>query len=82
MKILKNMEIIFTVAAGLACAASYVSFMERPPAGPSVASTAMPVVVVTGKRLTPQEKAAGAVTASGPARSERDAMLGQPNRRL
>ncbi|WP_317205584.1 hypothetical protein [Janthinobacterium sp.] len=54
MKVLKNMEIIFTVALALA-AASYVSF-TRAPAQPGVSGAAIPVVVISAKRMTPQEK--------------------------
>ncbi len=76
MKILKNMEIIFTVTASLACAVSYVSFLETAPV--SAVGAAMPVVVVTAKRLTPQEKA----LASAQARVARDAAPGERDRTL
>ncbi|MGK5069318.1 hypothetical protein D3C81_639690 [compost metagenome] len=70
-KALKNMEAIFTVAVAIACAASYASFMQ-----PSAARTAevaqagaIPVVVVSAKRLTAQEKHLSLL-------EERQAMLG------
>lgn len=55
MKVLKNMEIIFTVALALAAAASYVSF-TRVPAQPGVSGAAIPVVVISAKRMTAEEK--------------------------
>ncbi|WP_215408464.1 hypothetical protein [Janthinobacterium sp. JC611] len=71
---LKNMEAIFTVAVAIACGASYVSFMQ-----PSAAKTAeaaeaaqanaIPVVVVSAKRLTEQEKKISLI-------EERQALLG------
>ena len=68
---LKNMEAIFTVAVAIACGASYVSFMQ-----PSAARTAavaqastIPVVVVSAKRLTEQEKKISLI-------EERQALLG------
>lgn len=70
MKTLKNMEAIFTVAVAIACGASYISFMQ-----PSAASTAdvaqagaIPVVVVSAKRMTAQEKKLSLI-------EERQAML-------
>ncbi|WP_308921790.1 hypothetical protein [Janthinobacterium sp. J1-1] len=58
MKTLKNLEAIFTVAVAIACSASYVSFLQAPAAKADAAqsTTAMQVVTVTAKRLTPQEK--------------------------
>jgi hypothetical protein len=58
MKTLKNFEAIFTVAVAIACSASYVSFLQAPAekAGAAQSASAMPVVTVTAKRLTPQEK--------------------------
>ena len=67
MKALKNMEVLFTVAAALACAAAYVSVTQpQAPAdiGASVTAQAaasseapkMQVVVIRGKRMSAQEK--------------------------
>ena len=66
MNVLKNMEIIFTVALALACAALYVNATSATgmrQAAPqeraaSVDNTAAPmqVVVVSAKRLTEAEK--------------------------
>ena len=58
MKTLKNMEAIFTVAVAIACGASYVSFMQPSAARTAAAAqaSAIPVVVVSAKRLTEQEK--------------------------
>lgn len=69
MKILKNMEIIFTVTLALACSAIYIGYTQ-PQAADSASqqraassasatggSSAMPVVVVSAKRMTAQEKA-------------------------
>ncbi|MBB5368759.1 MULTISPECIES: hypothetical protein [unclassified Janthinobacterium] len=55
---LKNMEIIFTVAAAIACSASYVSFMQPPAANTAQAasSASMPVVTISAKRMTAEEK--------------------------
>ena len=71
MKALKNMEAIFTVAVAIACGASYASFMQ-----PSTAKTtdvtqanAIPVVVVSAKRMTEQEKKISLI-------QERQALLG------
>ncbi|KKO63213.1 hypothetical protein VM94_02963 [Janthinobacterium sp. KBS0711] len=71
MKTLKNMEAIFTVAVAIACGASYASFSQ-----PSAARTAdvaqanaIPVVVVSAKRLTEQEKKISLI-------EERQALLG------
>jgi len=58
MKTLKNMEAIFTVAVAIACGASYASF-NQPQAAQTAAAAqanAIPVVVVSAKRLTEQEK--------------------------
>ena len=71
MKTLKNMEIIFTVALAVACSAIYIGYtqpqtadlakQERAPARASVIGTAgagdKPVVIVSAKRMTSQEKA-------------------------
>lgn len=58
MKTLKNLEAILTVAVAIACSASYVSFLQAPAAKANAtqSATAMQVVTVTAKRLTPQEK--------------------------
>jgi len=58
MKALKNMEAIFTVAVAVACGASYASFMQPSAARTAAAAqaNAIPVVVVSAKRLTEQEK--------------------------
>ena len=71
MKTLKNMEVIFTVAVAIACGASYVSFAQ-PTAKNTAAATqagAIPVVVVSAKRLTEQEKKISLI-------EERQALLG------
>lgn len=71
MKALKNMEAIFTVAVAIACGASYVSFLQ-PQAGKAgnVAQVnAIPVVVVSAKRLTEEEKKISLI-------EERQALLG------
>ncbi|MBE3025669.1 hypothetical protein GQ37_001160 [Janthinobacterium sp. BJB1] len=67
---LNNMEVIFTVAVAIACAASYVSFMQPQPAkaGDVARAHAIPVVVVSAKRLTEQEKKTSLI-------EERQAML-------
>lgn len=69
MKILKNMEIIFTVALAVACSAIYVGYtqpqaadsasQQRAATGASATAGGndMPVVVVSAKRMTAQEKA-------------------------
>ena len=71
-KTLKNMEAIFTVAVAIACGASYVSFMQ-PHAASAAAAVAtvanLPVVVVSAKRLTEQEKKISLI-------EERQALLG------
>lgn len=60
MNVLKNMEIIFTVAIALACSAAYVSTVPEAQAQggsqASAANAAIPTVVVSAKRLTPAEK--------------------------
>lgn len=65
MNVLKNMEIIFVVAASLAVVTSYATASTPVIAMPAaaVASSAaapakMPVVVIAGKRLSAAEKAA------------------------
>lgn len=71
MKALKNMEAIFTVAVAIACGASYASF-TRPQAaetGDAAQARAIPVVVVSAKRLTEQEKKISLI-------EERQALLG------
>lgn len=71
MKTLKNMEAIFTVAVAIACGASYVSFMQPSAARTATAAqaSAIPVVVVSAKRLTEQEKKISLI-------EERQALLG------
>lgn len=72
MKVLKNMEIIFTVALALACAAAFVAApgnsgtagqhgarseaVTRVDATAPVFTGPMQVVVVSAKRLTPEQK--------------------------
>lgn len=55
---LKNMEIIFAVAAAIACSASYVSFMQPQAASTAqlTVSTAIPSVTISAKRMTAEEK--------------------------
>ena len=68
---LKNMEAIFTVAVAIARGASYASF-TRPQAaetGNTAQARAIPVVVVSAKRLTEQEKKISLI-------EERQALLG------
>ena len=66
MNILKNVELAFAVAAGLACSVAWISTQE--PAGQAAAKAAfarmpagmpagMPVVVVSARRMTPEQKA-------------------------
>ncbi|OEZ89594.1 hypothetical protein JAB8_23860 [Janthinobacterium sp. HH106] len=74
MKALKNMEAIFTVAVAIACGASYASYASftRPQAaetGNAAQANAIPVVVVSAKRLTEQEKKISLI-------EERQALLG------
>lgn len=74
MKILKNMEAIFTVAVAIACGASYASYasFNQPQAAQTAAAAqanAIPVVVVSAKRLTEQEKKISLI-------EERQALLG------
>ncbi|SDG82524.1 hypothetical protein [Janthinobacterium sp. YR213] len=71
MKALKNMEAIFTVAVAIACGASYASFMQ--PSAAKAADVAqagaIPVVVVSAKRMTESEKKISLI-------EERQALLG------
>ena len=71
MKALKNMEAIFTVAVAIACGASYASFMQpqASKAANVAQASAIPVVVVSARRLTEQEKKISLL-------EERQAMLG------
>jgi hypothetical protein len=71
MKALKNMEAIFTVAVAIACGASYASFMQPSAARTAAAAqaNAIPVVVISAKRLTEQEKKISLI-------EERQALLG------
>ncbi|PLY42182.1 hypothetical protein CSZ94_11825 [Janthinobacterium sp. ROICE36] len=65
---LKNMEAIFTVAVAIACGASYASYASF--SQPQAAQAgAIPVVVVSAKRLTEQEKKISLI-------EERQALLG------
>lgn len=65
MNILKNFEALFVATLGLACAANYVlddhvateqtvARLSAPAASTSL--SAMPVVVVSAKRLSPEQK--------------------------
>ncbi|WP_038491330.1 hypothetical protein [Janthinobacterium agaricidamnosum] len=56
MKALQNMEIIFTVAVALACSFSYVSITQAQQKTLAAADN-IPVVTISAKRLTPQQKA-------------------------
>ena len=62
MNILRNFEAVFVVALGLACAASYTldSTMDNTNyATPAMAAASnMQVVVVSAKRLSPEQKQA------------------------
>lgn len=63
MNVLKNMEIIFVVAAVLATATTFATASVPAAASHKAALTAsadskMPVVTITAKRLTAAEKAA------------------------
>ncbi|NHQ89924.1 hypothetical protein [Janthinobacterium lividum] len=69
MKTLKNMEAIFTIAVAIACGASYVSFMQPSAARTADVAQAIPVVVVSAKRMTEQEKKISLI-------EERQALLG------
>lgn len=64
MNVLKNFEALFVAALGLACAANYV-IESGPAAKPAVAQAAAPaaagakdmqVIVVSAKRMTPEQK--------------------------
>jgi hypothetical protein len=66
MEMFRNMEVVLMLCFGLICAAA---LLARPapgqaPAPVAVEAVKMPVVVVTGKRLSPQEKAQIAQQAS------------------
>jgi hypothetical protein len=66
MQIFRNMEVVLVLCFGLVCAAALVA---RPHAGhvpvpAAVANETMPVVIVTGKRLSATEKAQIAQQAS------------------
>jgi hypothetical protein len=66
MNVLKNFEALFVVTLGLACAANYVIESEPAQAGkPAAARAAAPayagakdmqVIVVSAKRMTPEQK--------------------------
>lgn len=70
---LKNMEIIFTVAAAIACSASYMSFMQPQAASTAqvTVSTAIPTVTISAKRMSAQEKQISLM-------QERQALLATP----
>lgn len=73
---LNNMEIIFTVAVAVACSASYISFMQPQASSPAntaqaASTTAMPVVTISAKRMTAQEKQISLM-------QERQALLATP----
>jgi acid phosphatase class B len=62
MNVLKNFEALFVVTLGLACAANYVLDTSTvPEAQPLTASAALatdiPVVVVSAKRMSAEQKA-------------------------
>ena len=50
----KHMEAIFAVTLVIGCAVALMPSQQ--PAVPGVQARAMPVVVITGKRMTPMEK--------------------------
>lgn len=59
MNIMKNMEAVFISAAAIACTSVYL--LGSPPAAHAITQTAAPavpmqVVVVSAKRMTPDEK--------------------------
>ncbi|HEV7815085.1 MAG TPA: hypothetical protein VGP06_08315 [Janthinobacterium sp.] len=59
MNVLKNMEIIFIVVLALACSAVYVGTLPEAQADARSAVTAagdMPVVVISAKRMSAEEK--------------------------
>ena len=63
MKTLKNLEAMFVVAVALACSASYVSQVSevassQPQSGQTAQANvqAIPVITITAKRMTAQEK--------------------------
>jgi hypothetical protein len=61
MEMFRNMEVVLMLCFGLICAAA---LLAQPTAAPgpeavSVEAGKIPVVVVTGKRLSAQEKAQG-----------------------
>ena len=74
---LKNMEAIFTIAVAIACGASYASYASftQPTAAVTSAAVqtgAIPVVVVSAKRMTEQEKKISLI-------EERQALLANAN---
>ncbi|EEF23767.1 conserved hypothetical protein [Ricinus communis] len=54
MNVLKNFEAVFVVTAALACAAVYS--VETAPVANAASVSGVPVVVVSAKRLTPEQK--------------------------
>lgn len=56
MNILKNMEAVFVSTAAIACTGAYLLSSPAVTAPMSDASTPVQVVVVTGKRMTADEK--------------------------
>ncbi|OFJ47247.1 hypothetical protein BA896_015585 [Janthinobacterium lividum] len=76
-KHLENMEAIFTIAVAIACGASYASYASftQPTAAVTSAAVqtgAIPVVVVSAKRMTEQEKKISLI-------EERQALLANAN---
>ena len=62
MNILNNVELAFAVAAGLACSVAWISTPEWADQAAAKAAIAgmpagMPVVVVSARRMTPEQKA-------------------------
>lgn len=58
MNILRNFEAVFVVALGLASAASYTLDSSVEPTPAYAAASNMQVVVVSAKRLSPEQKQA------------------------
>ncbi len=54
MNVLKNFEAVFVVTAALACSAVYS--LETAPVDSTASAANMQVVVVSAKRLTPEQK--------------------------
>jgi hypothetical protein len=58
MEMFRNMEVVLMLCFGLICATALLALPQVPEAPVRAAATAsrMPVVIVTGKRLSAEEK--------------------------